>query len=61
VAVPDRLRTGIALACMNRENRVDAEMKRLSSGQPGAERPQPSSLRVPQVFCKQVLMAHAQK
>jgi len=46
---------------MNRENRVDAEMKRLSSGHPGADRQQPSSLRVPQVFCKQVLMAHAQK
>ena len=61
MAGPDRLRTGIPLVRMPGENRLDAEMQRLSGGKPAAERQQPRSLRSPQVFCKQVLTETAQE
>ena len=50
VAVPERA-----------ETRLGAEMQRLSSGKPAAERPPPSSLGSLRLYCKRMLTGNAQE
>lgn len=46
---------------MTAENTLGGRNETLVEQQPPAERPQRSSLRLPRVFCKQVLTENAQK